>query len=64
MKTLSCKEVRNESCHFIASGETHEEIKKELFDRGVVAHADIPNSLTAGQRQAMEEKLDTPLDAK
>ena len=60
MKNLACRDLGMD-CSFVATGKTAEETKKNAFDHGGKAHAEMMAKMSADEMKAFEAKIDTML---
>ena len=58
MKTLTCKDLGNETCNFEARGETNEEVVDNMMEHAKVAHpADLNKMSESDMREKMEASI-------
>lgn len=56
MMSLACKDL-GKDCHFVAHGNTKDEVKKEMMDHARMAHPEVFD-LPEDEMKMMEEKMD------
>jgi len=60
MKTLSCKDMGDPSCNFVAKGETDQEVVDTMMAHVKEKHADVMQNADMGQMKSkMMSKIKT-----
>ena len=58
MKKLSCADMGKPECHFVAEGETNEEVKMKLMDHVREMHPDALEGMSEEEMmKMMDEKM-------
>ncbi|NTW22695.1 DUF1059 domain-containing protein [Candidatus Falkowbacteria bacterium] len=56
MMSLKCQDMGMD-CHFVAHGQTKDEVKKEMMDHAQMAHPEVLGG-SEEDMKAMEQKMD------
>lgn len=58
MKKLSCADMGKSECHFVAEGETNEEVKMKMMDHVKTMHPEVMKEMSEEEMtKMMDEKI-------
>lgn len=57
MMTLSCKDMGQADCNFVAEGETMDDVMKTMMDHGMSAHGMTEADMMAPEKMEMAKSM-------
>jgi len=58
MKSLKCSDLGSMECNFVATGETAEDVKKNMYEHAGQVHPDKLEKMTDEEKQQIDKKMD------
>ena len=57
MKNLNCSDLGGSECNFKASGETDEDVKKQMHEHAAKDHAEMFEKMTEEEKTQIDQKM-------